>query len=136
MVDRNLILQIREALQKVPYILAAYVIGSSTTDVFTKESDFDIVIVMENRDTASVDVVYKLLSHIHYPRDLDLSIVDSHSSPLFLFQIVSTGDRIYSRSEVEAAYFEANVLKTYYDTSHLRNIYFSYLRNKFPYGNQ
>ena len=72
---------------------------------------------------------------IDFPKDLDLSVVDKNSSPLFLFQIVSTGQCIYQSSEKEKVSFEAFTLGNYYDTAHLRKIYYSYLKDKFSYVN-
>ncbi|MDP3974091.1 MAG: nucleotidyltransferase domain-containing protein [Candidatus Daviesbacteria bacterium] len=136
MVDKNLILQISQALVKEPKIKLAYVLGSVVSGKLKLDSDFDLAIVVDNKDKIDFKFVYSLISHIKFPKNLDLSIVDKNSSPLFLFQIASTGECIYRQSEEEKVAFEAFVLKNYYDTAHMRSIYYSYLKDKFHHANQ
>lgn len=119
------------ALAKDPRILAAYVIGSTARGQAGAESDFDLVVVVRNTHSFSEDGVYELIRHISFPRDLDLSVVDACSSPLFLFQIVNHGTMIYEVSRKERVRFEAYALHTYYDSAHMRSIYASYLPERF-----
>ena len=131
MLDKNLILQIQNALKKEQNILAVYVFGSLIKGDETRESDFDIAFVVRNKKDTTDKKIYEFIKDIHFPKDLDISVVDKSSSPLFLFQIVSTGKRIYEKSENLANSFEAYILNNYYDTQHLRNIYYKYLKSKF-----
>ena len=87
----------------------------------------------------SLDKVYSLVKHCSFPKDLDLAVVDHSSSPLLLYEIVKNGKRIYTQDKMQSINFEADVLYKYYDTAHIRNIYFSYLSEKFSktrYANQ
>lgn len=136
MIDKKLISQISAALAKEPKIKLAYVLGSVVSGRIKPGSDFDLAIVASDKDILDFNYVYNLISHIGFPKDLDLSVVDKNSSPLFLFQIISTGKCVYQRSEEERILFEAHTLKNYYDSAHLRSIYYSYLKDKFPYANQ
>jgi len=122
--------QIQKALKASSEILAAYVIGSTVSKRFTSESDFDLVVVAQNREAVGNDKVYELIRDIKFPRNLDLSVVDKSSSPIFLYQTVAKGERIYVKEKSQADNFEAFVLHNYYDTSHLRNIYDKHLREK------
>src|SRR3989344_2188057 len=122
--------QIKKALENNPQILSAYVIGSSVSKRLTKESDFDLAVVVQNRKTASYDKVYGLIEHIKFPRNLDLSVVDKSSSPIFLYQVIAKGGRIYEKEKSQAANFESFVLHNYYDTNHIRNIYHRYLKQE------
>ena len=122
--------QIKKALKNYPQVSAAYVIGSSVSKRLTKESDFDLAVVVQNRKTVSDDKVYGLIEHVKFPRNLDLSVVDKSSSPIFLYQVITKGERIYEKKKSGAATFEAFVLHNYYDTSHLRNIYEKRLKEK------
>lgn len=131
MVDRKLVYSMQHTLKKEPQVVAAYVVGSSVTKDAMKAHDFDLVVVVENKANLNDDAIYKRISHIQFPKDLDLSIVDKTSSPLFLFQIISKGKRIYGRSLRDVILFEAFVMHNYYDTAHMRNIYFTYLKEKF-----
>lgn len=122
---------IQNALKKEPGVLAAYVLGSYAKETHNKESDFDIAVVVENKKLITQESVYELLKDIPFPKDPDVSIVDKASSPIFLFQIIKFGSRIYTKDENSTNNFEAYALKYYYDTQHLRNIYNYYLKEKF-----
>lgn len=122
---------IATALTKDHRILAAYVIGSTARGEVGTESDFDLAVVVGKTRSISEDEVYQLIRHIAFPRDLDLSVVDTHSSPLFLFQIIHSGTMIYEASRGERVQFEAYALHTYYDTAHMRAIYAGYLSQQF-----
>ena len=88
--------------------------------------------VVQNTRSITQDHVYELIRHISFPRDLDLSVVDTTSSPLFLFHIVRDGKVIYEVSQQARMQFEAYALHTYYDTAHMRTIYAQYLPERFP----
>lgn len=133
MIDKKLVPQIREALFKEPKVKLAYVLGSVVSGRERTDSDFDLAVVVNDVTKINYDQIYQLVFSLHFPKDLDLSIVDKSSSPLFLFQITSTGRCVYQRSNEEKVSFEAYVAENYYDTAHLRNIYYSYLEKKFPY---
>ena len=121
--------QIRSNLKKEPEILAAYVIGSAASGSLTGKSDFDLVVV---RNSKGLDLsrVYELVRHLAFPKDLDLSVVDRASSPIFLYQIISKGRRIYQQGVKQVQQFETYVLHNYYDTAHLRNIYHQGLKRE------
>lgn len=136
MLDQQRQEQLQQAFGKNPRIVAAYVFGSFVSGKVNKESDFDLAVVVDNKKYVSVNDVYSLIHKISFPGDLDLSVVEKSSSPLFLFQIIKTGECIYKRSEKERGKFEAFVLHNYYDTAHIRNIYYSYLKDKFAYVNR
>lgn len=127
----KIISHIQKVLKKEPRILACYIFGSYAKGIYNKESDFDIAFVVENKKVITDDVVYELLKDVSFPKDPDISIVDKTSSPIFLFQIIKSGTRIYVKDEYEANAFEAYILRYYYDTQHLRNIYNYYLKEKF-----
>lgn len=135
MIDKKLISGIHKALSKEPKIKLAYALGSSVSGRAVNDSDFDLVVVVNNKESIDYQYLYNLISDISFPKDLDLSMVDKNSSPLFLFQIIGTGICVYQKSEKIRISFEAYVLKNYYDNAHLRKIYYSYLKQKFPYAN-
>ena len=115
-----------------PNIISAYVLGSYVKSQDRLDSDFDLAVVVKRKHEHSDEQIYQLIKDLSFPKNLDLSVVDKTSSPLFLFQIISTGKRIYASSPAAATRFEAFVLHHYYDTAHIRNIYYSYLQQKFP----
>lgn len=131
MIDQKLISRIQIVLSKEPRIRLAYVLGSAVSGRTKSDSDFDLAVVVDNKDKIDFNHIYSLLSQIGFPKDLDLSVVDKNSSPLFLYQVISTGECVYQRGDQTKTSFEAFVLRNYYDNAHLRNIYYSYLKSKF-----
>lgn len=139
MKDHLLGVQIAQSLSRNTSVVAAYAVGSFVQGNAGTESDFDLAVVVENRNAVSQDLIYDLFKGIQFPRNLDLSLVDRASSPLFLFQVISKGERIYERTRNDAVQFEAFVLHNYYDSAHMRAIYNAYLKQKFsyvPYANR
>lgn len=134
MIDKGLISQLGVSFSKEPKIKLAYILGSVVSERAKSDSDFDLAVVVENKHQIDFHDVYSLISSISFPKDLDLSVVDKNSSPLFLFQMISTGKCFYQKDEKIRISFEADVLRNYYDSAHLRNIYYSYLKDRFPYA--
>lgn len=135
MINDSLISEIKNKIKNEPDIMACYIFGSYQKDYISKESDFDIAFVVKDKKIMNEKRIYELIRNIRFPKDLDISVVDRKSSPLFLFQIISSGKRIYAKDENQANSFEAFVLNNYYDTQHMRNIYYNYLKDKFScYG--
>lgn len=126
-----LLQQLKKIFKRNQSILAVYLIGSYAKKTVKSNSDFDLVVVVDNSKTVDFDQIYASIQHLKFPKNLDLSIVDNNSSPLFLFETVSKGIKIYERNLHESVKYEANALHRYYDTQHIRNIYYSYLKNKF-----
>lgn len=129
--DRKFITDIRKSLKDNSDILAAYIFGSCAGGFTNKESDLDLAIVVKDKRIINYDMIYPLLLPVKFPKNPDISIVDQNSSPLFLYEIISGGIRIFSHDEERAIAFEAEVLDKYYDTKHLRNIYGMYLKDYF-----
>lgn len=130
MQNNNLYTQIKKVLAKEPKILAAYIIGSTVSGKTSSKSDFDLAVIVQNKKITSEDKVYELVRDIRFPRDLDMSVIDKSSSPIFLYEIVAKGKRIYQKSKVQINNFEAFVLHNYYDTAHMRSIFENQLKQK------
>lgn len=129
----KLAIEISRAFGGEAEIVGAYLAGSFAAGETRPESDVDLVVAVKRKQADTADRIYSLIKEIEFPKDLDLTVVDKKSSPLFLFQVVTKGKRIYKSKELTE--FEAKVMRGYYDTAHLRNIYFSYLKDKFPSRN-
>ena len=132
-ISDDLIRQIQSRTGKDPNILAVYLFGSLLKGNAGPESDFDLAVVVDKKKPDSEDTIYELIKDIQFPKNLDLSVVDRASSPLFLFQIVGKGERIYERNRGDMVKFETFVLHNYYDTVHLRAIYAGHLKKKFSH---
>lgn len=124
--------QLKKSFKDKPGVIGIYLIGSFASSNTSRESDFDLVVVVENKKRISIDDIYKLTRTISFPANPDLSVVDLSCSPLYLYQIISRGKILYSREERKVTEFEAKALDNYFDTQHIRSIYYSYLRDKFP----
>ncbi len=131
MIDNQLKLNVSQSLEQNASVIAAYVLGSFAQGNAGVESDFDLAVVVDKKQPETLETIYELLKDIEFPKNLDLSVVDCASSPLFLYQIVSKGERMYERNRSDMVQFEAYVLHNYYDTAHLRAIYAGYLKQKF-----
>lgn len=133
----NLNNQLNQIFRLNRHVIAVYIAGSYARGIAGKESDFDLVVAVDDSRLLSEDLVYESVRHLSFPKDLDLSVVDKNSSPLFLFQTISRGERIYEKDNEDAVEFEAQVLHRYYDTDYIRKIYYSHLADKFSYyGNK
>lgn len=130
-ISDELVNEVKQALKQNPKVIAAYVLGSVIENRDVAGSDFDLAVIVKNSQITTYENIHKLLGRINFPRDLDLSVVDKKSSPLFLFQVISKGEKIYEKSNKEVVGFESFVMKNYYDTAHMRNIYNSYLKSAF-----
>lgn len=126
----KLAIEISRALGEETEVVGAYLAGSVAAGEARPDSDIDLVVAVKRKRADMADRIYSLIKEIKFPKDLDLTVVDKKSSPLFLFQVISKGKRVYQ--SLESAEFEAAVLHGYYDTAHLRKIYYSYLKDKFP----
>lgn len=129
--ENALSLTLAQALGRDPTVVSAYLLGSFIRGEARADSDVDLAVVVRSKKSGTDDKIYELIRPIHFPKNLDLSVVDRSSSPLFLFQVVSKGKRIYEASTSDAASFEAFVLHRYFDTAHLRRLFESSLKDRF-----
>lgn len=136
MLDKKIIQQIKEKFKNRLEVLAIYCFGSASKNRLSKESDIDLAFLIQGKKI-DISEIYDLIKDINFSKDIDISIISKSSSPLFLYEIVSSGQLIYHKNDAEIKSFEAFVLKNYYDNAHMRNIYYQYLKGKFEsYANQ
>lgn len=132
--DNKNIKKVQKILAREPNVLAAYLFGSQVGGFAGKKSDLDLAVVVKDKRRLNEFDLLEILGKVHFPKNLDLSVVDKTSSPFFLFEIISGGKRIYEKNKDHAVAFEARVLNFYYDTRHLRNIYKLYLKEALEKG--
>lgn len=127
--------QIQTKLKKLfstyPSILVAYFYGSQVTGYTNKQSDLDLAVIVDNADIIKYGELYLKVHQIIKEKEVDLRIVASRGTPTYLFQILKNGQAIYQREELERVRFESKVLRDFYDTQHIRDIYDSYLKQAF-----
>ncbi len=132
LINDDFINQIQKRIKNRSEIWGVYCFGSVAKGETFKESDLDLAFLVEDRRKVNTDQIYDLIRDLSFPKDLDITVIDRYSSPLLLFEIVAHGRCIVVNDEENTTNFESFVLDNYYDTSHLRNIYAYYLKDKFP----
>lgn len=124
--------QFTNILNKNKHVMVAYLFGSYAKNRERKDSDLDIVVVLETLSDFDYSSTYSKISSFFPDKNLDLRvIIPKETSPLFLFQIVKSGVCLFERSKVQRLQFETYALKMYYDSQHLRDVYNYYLDKRF-----
>lgn len=133
---RNQLITYRGKLAKIfnksDSIISAYFIGSFVRDEERRDSDLDIVVVLNRLSNFDYSSMYNQLSNLLSDYNIDLRVViPNETSPLFLFQIIKEGVNIFEKDRLSRIEFETYVVKMYYDSQHIRNIYNYYLNKRF-----
>lgn len=124
-------LKLKKIFSTYPSILAAYFYGSQITGYTNKKSDLDLAVITDDANSIKYGDLYLKMSQIIKGREVDLRIITSEESPTYLFQVLKNGQTVYQRDELEKVKFESKVLRDFYDTQHIRDIYDSYLKQAF-----
>ncbi len=128
--------QLNQIFKSNKKVLAVYLFGSQAGEYAVADSDLDLAIFVNKKDEFSKrEFVKKLIKEIKIPYELDLSIIDYKSPPIFLFEIIKNGDCIYSKTAELRPTIEGKIMHIYYDTQHLRDIYSQYLDKSFEKDN-
>jgi len=127
--------KLAEILNKYPNIIAAYLIGSVAQQRERKDSDLDIVLLVDkNFDPNHFGFLYRKINAITRHPNLDLRVaVLENTNPLFLFQLLK-GKLLFTRNPKQQVTLEAKIMKLYYDSQHLRNIFHYYLNKRLEGG--
>lgn len=124
--------QFASILNKNKHVMVVYLFGSYAKNRERKDSDLDIVVVLETLSDFDYSSMYSKISSFFPDKNLDLRvIIPKETSPLFLFQVVKSGVCLFERSKVQRLQFETYALKIYYDSQHLRDVYNYYLDKRF-----
>ena len=134
---KNIILQNKGIFRQRKEILVVYLFGSQVSGFVGKESDFDLAVLVSDKNKISARELLRplLVNNNNVPGNLHLSLINLETSPLFLYQIIKNGVCVYEKEPCERIKFESQVLSLYYDNEHLRNIYHYYLQKSFKEGN-
>lgn len=129
--DDQIKLKLKKIFSTYPSILAAYFYGSGVTGYTNKKSDLDLAVITDDADRIKYGDLYLKVSQIIKDREVDLRIVTLKETSTYLFQVLKNGQTVYQRNELETVKFESEVLRDFYDTQHIRDIYDSYLKQAF-----
>lgn len=127
-------LQSLEKLQNIfknlPLVVAVYLYGSRVGGYAAKSSDLDIAVIVDDIESVNYDDLFSPISQIIKHVELDLRVASLKSDPIYLFEAIK-GQCIYRRSDRDKINFEVKVLKNFYDSQHIRDIYYYYLKQSF-----
>ena len=137
--DQKTIIRLRKALAKEPEVLAAYFFGSRALGYAAQKSDLDIGLVVKTIEGADYRKFYSKfygrVSDKVKGRQVDVRLVAIDDfNPLFAFNGIKPNLCLYQKSENDRVEAEKKIMKIYFDTQHLRNIYHHYLDQSFKKG--
>lgn len=119
--------RLKEALVTQP-VIVAYLFGSQTTGLAHAESDVDVAILLRPGTEVQFLEVQAAITATLPDTRLDVRPLSlTHSSPLFLRQVLSQGKAIYCADELARIQFEVRVLQIVDDTARLRQIGAEYI---------
>ena len=96
----------------LPSLRAVYLFGSVVTEHFTEDSDIDIaVLTFEPMDAL---LRWELIQQLAIALNRDVDLVDlSTASTVMQFQVVSTGERIFTADATTMEWWELKVYQLY-----------------------
>lgn len=132
----KLINKLKKILSKQPVKLA-YLYGSYARGQETPKSDIDIAVVMaEKAKTADYEIAAGLQKAIGKSLpEIEVREIKPTTEPVFLRSVLKDRITLLARSEKERVDFETKGMKRFYDTQHLRNLNFYYLKKSLKEGN-
>ena len=98
--------------EAVPSLQAIYLFGSIVTEHFTEQSDIDIAILRRE----PIDAVFRweLLQQIAIALNREVDLIDlTNATTVMQFQVVSTGERIFTANPSEMEWWELKVYQLY-----------------------
>lgn len=127
--------KLTKILKNHSFIIAAYLIGSIAQKRDRKDSDLDLILLVDkNFKPERFGTLYRKISVLVSHPNLDLRIARlEDTDPLFLFQILG-GRLLFARNTKELVKTEVKIMKLYYDSQHLRNIFHYYLNKRLEKG--
>lgn len=127
--------KLEKIFSNIDDIIIAYCIGSFARGEERRDSDLDIVLVLSSLSHFDYPTAYNDISNILSGYNLDLRVViPKDTSPLFLFQLIKEGLCIFEKDSFTQTAFETYVMKIYYDSQHIRDIYNYYLQQRFTHN--
>ena len=107
-------------LAEDPRVLAIYGFGSRARGEAGPGSDLDLAVLMDE-DVDLMDELRLRADLVEQIRrdDIDLVILN-HAPPLLRYEVISAGQRLFSRDDERAGDFEHRAAMHCFDTAHLR----------------
>ena len=96
----------------LPSLRAVYLFGSVVTEHFTEDSDIDIAVLTSEPMDALLR--WKLIQRLAIALNRDVDLVNlSTASTVMQFQVVSTGERIFTADATAMEWWELKVYQLY-----------------------
>ncbi len=96
----------------LPSLRVVYLFGSVVTEHFTEDSDIDIAVLTSEPMDALLR--WKLIRQLAIALNRDVDLVDlSTASTVMQFQVVSTGERIFTADAAAMEWWELKVYQLY-----------------------
>ena len=96
----------------LPTVQAVYLFGSVVTEHFTEDSDVDVAVLTSEPMDALLR--WKLIQQLAIALNRDVDLVDlSTASTVMQFQVVSTGERIFTADATMMEWWELKVYQLY-----------------------
>ena len=96
----------------LPSLRAVYLFGSVVTEHFTEDSDIDIAVLTSEPMDALLR--WELIQQLAIALNRDVDLVDlSTASTVMQFQVVSTGERIFTADATAMEWWELKVYQLY-----------------------
>ncbi len=103
---------VRRLHTALPSLRAVYLFGSVVTEHFTEDSDIDIAVLTSEPMDALLR--WKLIQQLAIALNRDVDLVDlSTASTVMQFQVVSTGDRIFTKDASAMEWWELKIYQLY-----------------------
>jgi len=133
--DEKTVRKLQKVLAREPEVLVAYLFGSRALGFAAKKSDLDIGLVVKDAEKADYRKFYSQVAGQVRGKEVDVRLVAMDDfNPLFAFNVIRPNLCLYQKSEDDRIEVEKEIIKTYFDTQHMRDIYHYYLNKSFKEG--
>ncbi|MGB3779785.1 MAG: nucleotidyltransferase domain-containing protein [Tunicatimonas sp.] len=103
---------VRRLHTALPSLRAVYLFGSVVTEHFTEDSDIDVAVLTSEPMDALLR--WKLIQQLAIALNRDVDLVDlSTASTVMQFQVVSTGERIFTTDVSAMEWWELKIYQLY-----------------------
>ncbi len=103
---------VRRLHTALPSLRAVYLFGSVVTEHFTEDSDIDVAVLTSEPMDALLR--WKLIQQLAIALNRDVDLVDlSTATTVMQFQVVSTGERVFTADPVDMEWWELKVYQLY-----------------------
>lgn len=131
--QKDIIQKLTSFFKKKEEVLVAYLFGSQARNTATPLSDIDIALLV-TPSRLETDIYYHMTIAADLLSLLHTNLVDvvilNKVPPLLAHRVIKHGIVVANKNDQERILFEVNTLRKYFDTRHLRDIQYMYLKKR------